>query len=123
MRIRKNILISGFVQGVSYRKQTRRIAVNLGIKGWVRNLSDGSVEACLEGDEHAVDALISWCAFGPKRGRVDEVQITNCQYRTTFSDFKILNERHDATVNRYYLPAIITLITSSISLNPPRNPV
>jgi acylphosphatase len=98
MRIRKNILVTGLVQGVSYRKQTKRIAANLGIKGWMRNRANGSVEACFEGDEHAVDALISWCAFGPKRGRVDEVQITNCQYRTSFSDFKILNERHDGVL-------------------------
>lgn len=95
MRIRKNILVTGFVQGVSYRKQTRRIAVDLGVKGWVRNRADGSVEACLEGNEHAVDALISWCAFGPKKGRVDEVEITSCEHRTSFSDFKILDARRN----------------------------
>jgi len=93
MPVRKNILVKGFVQGVSYRKQTKRIAVNLGVNGWVRNLENGNVEACFEGEEHAVDALISWCAFGPKKGKVDEVQITNYQSSSPFSDFKILEDR------------------------------
>ncbi len=92
MLIRKNILVKGFVQGVSYRKQTKRIATNLGVNGWVKNLDDGNVEACLEGDEKSVDALIAWCAFGPKLGKVDEVQITKHQYRDSFSDFIILDD-------------------------------
>lgn len=50
MPIRKNILVKGFVQGVSYRKQAQRVARHLGVNGWVRNISNGSVEACLEGD-------------------------------------------------------------------------
>jgi acylphosphatase len=94
MPIRKNILVKGFVQGVSYRKQTKRIAINLGVNGWIRNLENGNVEACLEGEEHAVDTLISWCAFGPKKGKVDEVQITQFQRNTSYSDFKILDDRH-----------------------------
>lgn len=90
--ISKNILVRGFVQGVSYRKQTRRVATSLGVNGWVRNVSDGSVEACLEGDEEAVDALIAWCAFGPKKGKVDEVLITHYQFATAYSDFSILED-------------------------------
>lgn len=93
MRISKNILVKGFVQGVSYRKHTSRIAVTLGVNGWVRNRDDGSVEACLEGDEHAVDALIAWCAFGPRKGKVDEVCITGYQFSTVYSDFRILDDR------------------------------
>lgn len=96
MRIRKNIQVKGFIHGPSYRKQVKRIATNLGVKGWVRNLDKGTVEACFEGDEHAVDALIAWCAFGPENGRIDEVQITNFQYRTAFSDFKSLDDRQSA---------------------------
>jgi acylphosphatase len=91
--VSRNILVKGFVQGVSYRKQTRRVAETLGVNGWVRNLKDGNVEACLEGDEKAVDALIAWCAFGPKKGKVDEVLITHYQFNTVYSDFKILEDR------------------------------
>lgn len=93
MTIRKNILIKGFVQGVSYRKQTRRVAAILGVTGWVRNCSDGTVEACLEGEEKAVDALTSWCAFGPRRGRVDEVLVSEDQYSGRYSDFVIKADR------------------------------
>lgn len=89
MTIRKNILIKGFVQGVSYRKQTRRVAASLGVTGWVRNCSDGTVEACLEGEESAVDAVTAWCAFGPRRGRVDEVIISENQYSGHYADFTI----------------------------------
>jgi acylphosphatase len=93
MPIRKNILVKGFVQGVSYRKHTQRIANTLGVKGWVRNLDNGNVEACLEGEESAVDALISWCAFGPKKGKVEEVRILDGFYRGWYSDFSIWAER------------------------------
>jgi len=96
MTVRKNILVRGFVQGVSYRKQTQRVAKHLGVKGWVRNISNGSVEACLEGDERAVDAVIAWCAFGPKKGKVDEVQILNTAYGDKYSDFCIWKDRKAA---------------------------
>lgn len=65
----RNTLVKGFVQRVSYRKQTRRVAETLGVNCWVRNLKDGNIEACLEGDVKAVDAMIAWCAFGPKKVR------------------------------------------------------
>ena len=93
MPIRKNILVKGFVQGVSYRKQTSRVASNLGVTGWVRNRSDGNVEACLEGEESAVDALIAWCAFGPRKGRVDEVLVSMNEFRGDFNGFKIEADR------------------------------
>ena len=96
MPIRKNILVKGFVQGVSYRKQTQRIARHLGVNGWVRNISNGHVEACLEGDEHAVDAVIAWCAFGPRKGKVDEVQILNAAPNGRYSDFSIWKDRKAA---------------------------
>jgi acylphosphatase len=90
MPVRKNIRVKGFIQRVSYRRHTKRIAANLGVNGWVRNLTNGDVEACLEGDESAVDALLAWCAFGPKLGRVDEVLVTNDNYRGTFTEFSII---------------------------------
>jgi acylphosphatase len=93
MTIRKQILVKGFVQGVSYRKQTQRVARQLGVNGWVRNISNGNVEACLEGDERAVEAVIAWCAFGPVRGKVDEVQIHNAAPGGRYSDFSIWKDR------------------------------
>jgi acylphosphatase len=96
MTVRKNILVKGFVQGVSYRKQTKRVAQRLGVKGWVRNISNGTVEACLEGEEQAVDAVIAWCAFGPTRGKVDEVQILVDRYDGRYADFCIWKDRKAA---------------------------
>jgi acylphosphatase len=96
MPIRKKILVKGFVQGVSYRKQTLRVARNLRVKGWVRNVSDGNVEAVLEGDEQAVDTLIAWCAFGPKKGRVEEVQVKREHIDRAFNRFSILADRKAA---------------------------
>jgi acylphosphatase len=94
MRIRKKILIKGIVQGVSYRKQTARVASELNVKGWVRNRTDGNVEACFEGDTSAVDAMLAWCFFGTERARVEEVTIRHGRYRGRFRDFQIKIDRH-----------------------------
>jgi acylphosphatase len=93
MPIQKNILVKGFVQGVSYRKQTQLMAKKLGVKGWVKNTTNGAVEACLEGEESAVDALILWCSVGPKKGKVDDVQILNGLYKGWYQDFSIRDDR------------------------------
>lgn len=71
---RVNLKITGYVQGVFYRATTRETALRLGLKGWVRNRSDGSVEAVAEGDEAAVDNLIEWCRKGPPGATVHEVE-------------------------------------------------
>ena len=97
MQVQKNILVNGYVQGVSYRKHTKRIATNLGVRGWVRNLANGSVEACLEGDEKSVDALIDWCALGPKKGKVEEVTVTQYDFKGAYSNFKILDDGFGTT--------------------------
>lgn len=93
MAIRKNILIKGVVQGVSYRKQTVRVATGLGVTGWVRNRSDGTVEACLEGEEEAVDALTAWCALGPPRSRVDVVLVSLDNYSGHYPNFTIKTDK------------------------------
>jgi acylphosphatase len=60
MQIRKSILVRGIVHGVAYRSQAQRVAEHLGVKGWVRNVEEGTVEACLEGEKAAVDTVVSW---------------------------------------------------------------
>jgi len=96
MMVRKNILVTGFVHGVSYRMQTQRVATQLGVNGWVRNVGNGRVEACLDGDERAVDAVIAWCAFGPPRSKVDEVLILSATCGGEYSDFSIRDDRKAA---------------------------
>jgi acylphosphatase len=72
---RAHIRITGHVQGVFFRSDTRDRARSLAVAGWVRNLSDGSVEAVFEGRRDAVESLIRWCERGPRGARVDDVQV------------------------------------------------
>jgi acylphosphatase len=71
---RVHAIISGRVQGVSYRAFTADEAHGLGLTGWVRNLSDGNVELEAEGPAEAIDALLAWCAKGPPAARVTNVE-------------------------------------------------
>ena len=70
---RAHVFVTGTVQGVWFREATREKASQLNVKGWVRNLPDGRVEAVFEGTPFAVDSLVAWCAQGPERARVRHV--------------------------------------------------
>ena len=67
--------ISGRVQGVFFRDETRRRAQSLGVAGWVRNAPDGTVEAVFEGDDEKVDSMVGWCRRGPSGARVEDVAV------------------------------------------------
>jgi acylphosphatase len=69
----RHYLVEGRVQGVCYRQSTRAEAVRLGLTGWVRNLSDGRVEALARGDAATLEAFERWLAEGPPRARVAKV--------------------------------------------------
>ncbi len=71
---RRHVVITGEVQGVSFRDATRKEAEDAGLAGWVRNRDDGSVEAVFEGDADAVDRLLDWCRSGPSSADVDDVE-------------------------------------------------
>ncbi|MDP7033547.1 MAG: acylphosphatase [Planctomycetota bacterium] len=71
---RVHVWISGRVQGVFFRASTRKTARRLGLSGWVRNLSDGRVEALAEGPESEVNRWLEWCRSGPPVARVEEVE-------------------------------------------------
>lgn len=88
--VRRELLIRGEVQGVSFRKSTRRVAEELQVTGWVRNLSGGEVQACIEGPRPAVAQLTEWCIQGPPRARVDEILIREADCRNEFQEFAIL---------------------------------
>jgi len=72
------ILIQGRVQGVGFRYYTMAEAERLAVRGWVRNLPDGRVEACICGTPAQVQAMQAWLNHGPALARVDLVQITPC---------------------------------------------
>jgi acylphosphatase len=73
---RARVIVSGRVQGVFFRVETRSKAVSLGLSGWVRNLADGSVEAVFEGDRPLVEKAIDWCRHGPPGAAVARVDAT-----------------------------------------------
>ena len=72
-RIRAHVYVSGKVQGVYYRANTREKAREVGIDGWVRNLDDGRVEAVFEGDEWSVQEVLDWCHTGSPAAHVEDV--------------------------------------------------
>jgi acylphosphatase len=71
----RRILVEGVVQGVGYREFTRRAALRLNVSGWVRNRSDGAVEALLRGSPAAVEALIAEMRQGPRFAIVDNLSV------------------------------------------------
>jgi acylphosphatase len=73
--IRRRVLISGRVQGVGFRWSCRRMADAQGVSGWCRNLPDGRVEACFEGDRAAVERAVAWCRGGPPQAIVTSVEM------------------------------------------------
>jgi len=73
--VRYRVLVSGVVQGVSFRAACRQAAERQGVSGWVRNLPDGSVEAVFEGPAAAVDALVEWSRHGPRFAAVTDVRV------------------------------------------------
>ncbi|MCW4047294.1 MAG: acylphosphatase [Candidatus Bathyarchaeota archaeon] len=89
MKVRAHVFVNGRVQGVFFRSQTQRRSESLGVKGWVRNLSDGRVEAVFEGEEEAVNAMIKFCEQGPRGAYVTNVEVKWEEYAGEFRDFKI----------------------------------
>jgi acylphosphatase len=73
--IRKRAVARGRVQGVFYRQSCVEHAVAAGVAGWVRNRDDGTVEAVLEGDADAVEAVLAWMAEGPPQAVVVGVDV------------------------------------------------
>jgi acylphosphatase len=72
---RAHLFIDGRVQGVFYRAFTRELAHSLGLKGWVRNLGDGRVEALFEGDKKGIERAIRECYGGPPGSRVSNIEV------------------------------------------------
>ena len=71
--ITRRLRISGRVQGVGFRYAMQDEAARRGVNGWVRNRSDGSVEALLHGEADAVEGLTAWARQGPRGARVTDV--------------------------------------------------
>lgn len=85
---RAHVVIVGNVQGVGFRFQTRIKAINLGLKGFVKNLDSGEVEAVFEGEEDKVKEMIEWCKKGPSFAKVDDVKVDFENYAGEFESFE-----------------------------------
>ena len=88
-KIRARAVISGRVQGVFFRVETKRAADRIGVYGWVRNRRDGTVEAVFEGDKDRVDAVLEWCKEGPPHAHVVDVDVSWNDYTGAFQGFEI----------------------------------
>ena len=88
---RIHLIIRGRVQDVFFRASARREARQLGLTGWIRNRTDGSVEATVEGEEERVKEFLAWAQHGPSTARVENVETRWRSYTGEFSDFKIIN--------------------------------
>ena len=82
--------VRGRLQGVYFRASAQREAKRLGLSGWVRNRSDGSVEILAEGEELSIRELHGWAQKGPSAARVDRVDTRWRGFTGEFADFRIV---------------------------------
>ena len=74
-RVRAHVFVSGRVQGVYFRAYAEDEAAFRNVAGWIRNVSDGRVEAVFEGGRASVEAMIQWCHRGSPASRVTGVEV------------------------------------------------
>jgi len=86
---RVHVLIKGKVQGVFFRARTKEQADSLGLRGWVRNLPDGSVEAVFEGRDEDIEKIIDWSKEGPSGAIVISVEVHSEVPTGEFKSFEI----------------------------------
>jgi acylphosphatase len=89
VKIRAHIFVSGQVQGVFFRDNTSKKALNLGVTGWVRNLPDGRVEAVFEGEKGKVEKMVNWIRQGPVFAKVESFDLMMEDYSGKFKSFEI----------------------------------
>ena len=85
---RAHIRVYGRVQGVFYRASAEAEARRLGLKGWVRNCPDGSVELVAEGLKTSLDDLIAWCRRGPPHAEVEDFRVEWREFTGEFPSFR-----------------------------------
>lgn len=87
---RAHIYVTGKVQGVFFRQNTKRQAQSRGVWGWVSNLPDGRVEAVFEGEEAAVKEVVDYCRHGPSFAKVEHFEVAFEEFKGEFSSFRIV---------------------------------
>lgn len=86
-----NIKVTGKVQGVSYRVTTKAVADQLGVKGFVKNVADGSVYMEAEGDAVFIDSFLEWCNEGPDAARVEQVESSEGEMKN-YRNFEVVKK-------------------------------
>ena len=86
---RARVFVSGWVQGVFFRANTKKKAQSLGALGWVRNLSDGNVEAVIEGEKAIVEEVVRWCTDDQPYATVTDEEMDWQEPTGEFTDFEI----------------------------------
>ena len=89
LMVRAHVYVSGRVQGVFFRTETKDEAIRRGVTGWVRNLPDGRVEVVFEGEKDAVDRLVEFCKRGPPGARITDIEVAMENYTGEFRGFRI----------------------------------
>jgi acylphosphatase len=90
VKVRAHVYVSGRVQGVFFRNEIANFAERLGVTGWVRNLSDGRVEALFEGEKEKIEEEIEFCKRGPPGAAVQNLQVKWEEYTGEFREFNVL---------------------------------
>lgn len=86
---RAHVVFHGKVQGVFFRSNTERKAIELEVNGWIINRPNGTVEAVFEGSKNRIKNLIEWCRKEQPYAKVNEVKVTWESYRNEFDEFEI----------------------------------
>ena len=89
MNSRAHIILHGRVQNVSFRYNTKIKAIINGLKGWVKNNSDGTVEIIADGDKEKIKRFISWCNKGPFMASVEDMEVQWLNYKDEFKTFSV----------------------------------
>ena len=89
MKSRAHVVISGRVQGVWFRASTKDKAQQLGLTGWIKNTSEGNVEAVFEGEEKLINEMLDWCHHGPPLAQVENIEVKKQEPINGFNGFFI----------------------------------
>ncbi|MBI4447719.1 acylphosphatase [Candidatus Woesearchaeota archaeon] len=89
MNKRVKVYIIGAVQGVFFRANIKQLADKLNLKGYAKNLPDGSIEAVFEGDEKKILEIINFCKKGPKHAKVNNIKVINEEFKCEYTQFEI----------------------------------
>jgi acylphosphatase len=85
-----HVKVHGRVQGVFFRSRMKDECDGLGVKGWVKNLPDGTVEAMLQGKPGDLDSILEWCRKGPERADVSRVESHEVTFQNVRRNFEIV---------------------------------